>query len=56
MRYDARFRRHMERHTSKSIPQGGKKFNAESHTPCTQIYYLSKKKRKKLRGLKILPV
>lgn len=52
MRYDARFRRHMERHTSKSIPQGGKEFNAESHTPCTQIFLY---KKKKLRGLKILP-
>lgn len=43
MLYDARFRRHMERHISKSIPQGGKEFNAESHTPCTQIFFIQKK-------------
>lgn len=55
MLYDARFRRHMERHTSKSIPQGGKEFNAESHTPCTQIFLSKKKKKiKRIKNIAIL--
>lgn len=56
MLYDARFRRHMERHISKSIPQGGKEFNAESHTPCTQIFFIQKKKNKRIKNITILCV